>query len=104
MQDDDTAATAAPSVIGEARTYDELIALFRKRCDEFSAAMERIDEAVPAWLAGSRAEGNEQAAPGSPGLLSSFIIGHGPGRRWRQFIRADCARAAAGAGVIRRSA
>jgi hypothetical protein len=39
-----SAATAAPNVIGEARSYDELIALFRKRCDEFGTAMERIDD------------------------------------------------------------
>jgi hypothetical protein len=47
MHDDVTAATAAPAattVLGEARTYDELIALFRKRCDEFGTAMERIDD------------------------------------------------------------
>jgi hypothetical protein len=43
--DNATASTAAPDrVVGEARTYDELIKLFRMRCDELGVAMERLDD------------------------------------------------------------
>jgi hypothetical protein len=42
--DDTIAAPAADRIIGEAQTYDELIQLFRMRCDELGVAMERLDE------------------------------------------------------------
>jgi hypothetical protein len=41
---DTAAAPTAASIIGEARTYDELIWLFRKRCDQLGASMERLDD------------------------------------------------------------
>jgi hypothetical protein len=46
MDADPTAAptdTAAASIIGEARAYDELIELFRQRCAELGTSMETID-------------------------------------------------------------
>jgi hypothetical protein len=47
MDFDPTAAAASPAagrVIGEAKNYDELIQLFRKRCAELGTSMERLDD------------------------------------------------------------
>jgi hypothetical protein len=43
MPDAAIAATAAPTVIGEARNYDELLALLKRRRDQLRVSLEVID-------------------------------------------------------------